>query len=495
VSPPTPYPAFPDVETARAVRAGFASAGYEEGALCAALGCSSWTDLSSLSPAAVEHRAARGRSPALHVLVRLFPLASSVPAETAAAALGQSFLAALERSGIVERDGAEMRAAVALTPMEGLLFASDRRDRHAQRAADFVLGPGGVTRYLADLALPSAVGSVLDLGCGAGILGALRAARAERVVATDVNARAVAFTRFNAELNSLDNMSSREGSLFDPVRGERFDLILCNPPYVISPDSTYTYRDGGTELCRSIVRDAEAHLTERGTLQMLAEWPQRDGVDWRDEVGAWLEGSGCDAWVLRIRTLSASAYASLWLAQEYGKEAVPTEAFASWVGYLEGLGIAAVGGGLIVLRTSRSARAVRVLRDAPRIVPPAGASLERWLEGQELLASGDERALLDVPLAPAEGLERREVRAPSGAGWTDAEAQLRVTRGLAFGAGVDPIAAEVVGWLDGQRTPREALDLVARRFGVDSEPFLGGLPGALARLVQLGILHPPSGGA
>lgn len=73
---------------------------------------------------------------------------------------------------------------------------------------------------------------VLDMGTGSGV-GALFAARhARRVVAVDINASAVRCARINALLNRAEGtVDVRHGDLFDPVAGERFDLILFNPPF------------------------------------------------------------------------------------------------------------------------------------------------------------------------------------------------------------------------------------------------------------------------
>jgi hypothetical protein len=156
-----------------------------------------------------------------------------------------------------------------------------------------------------------------------------------------------------------------------------------------------------------------------------------------------------------------------------------------------------VGGGLIVLRPARSAGAappLRVFRQAPRIVPPSGPSVASWLAAQELLARpGDEARLLDERLAPAPGLVRRVRAEPTGEGWTRAGPELRMSTGLTFGARVDPVAAEVVGLLDGRRTPREAMTVLAQRYDVPVDAFLPNLPGALRDLLRLGILVPVDG--
>ncbi|WP_456481424.1 HemK2/MTQ2 family protein methyltransferase [Methanopyrus sp.] len=72
---------------------------------------------------------------------------------------------------------------------------------------------------------------VLDVGTGCGIQGLSAAAKGCEVVATDVNPAAVHCARWNASLNDL-NIDVRVGDLFEPVRGERFDVVLFNPPYL-----------------------------------------------------------------------------------------------------------------------------------------------------------------------------------------------------------------------------------------------------------------------
>ncbi len=75
-------------------------------------------------------------------------------------------------------------------------------------------------------------GAVLDLCTGSGLLAIVAAQRGvERVVAVDLSWRAVATARINGRLNGV-HVDARQGDLFAPVAGERFDLIVSNPPYV-----------------------------------------------------------------------------------------------------------------------------------------------------------------------------------------------------------------------------------------------------------------------
>lgn len=93
----------------------------------------------------------------------------------------------------------------------------------------------GDTRLLADTVAHRGLASkqrVLDIGTGSGAL-ALAAARAgaRSVTAVDLSLRAVITTRLNARLHSVP-VDVRRGDLFTPVRGQLFDLVVANPPYV-----------------------------------------------------------------------------------------------------------------------------------------------------------------------------------------------------------------------------------------------------------------------
>ena len=108
--------------------------------------------------------------------------------------------------------------------------------------------------------------SVLDVGTGSGVLAIAAAQTAGRVVAVDTNPAAVTCARINALLNRAeDRIEVREGDLFEPVADERFDAVLCNPPFYRgrattqleqafrSPDFAERFSDG-----------LPAHLTPEG---------------------------------------------------------------------------------------------------------------------------------------------------------------------------------------------------------------------------------------
>ena len=149
-----------------------------------------------------------------------------------------------------------------------------------------VLGVGGASLTLAGLMVPTPARTVLDLGTGCGIQ-AMHASRfAERIVATDISERALRLARLNVELNGIDGVEFRLGSLFEPVAGERFDRIVSNPPFVITPRAPgvpeYEYRDGGLvgdAIVEAVMRGAAEHLEPGGIAQLLGNWEVRDDED------------------------------------------------------------------------------------------------------------------------------------------------------------------------------------------------------------------------
>ena len=178
------------------------------------------------------------------------------------------------------------------------------------------------------------------------------------MVTTDTNARALPVARLSLALNGI-TADLREGDLLGPVTGERFDLVVSNPPFVVGPPGrvSFTYRDSGREGAGStaeLVRSLPGVLAPGGTAVLLGNWLHRRGEDWRERVGSWLAGSGCDAWVVQREVSDPADYAARWLRDSGA--AVDPAAYGAWLDWFDGVdgvdGVDAeeVGFGVVGLR-------------------------------------------------------------------------------------------------------------------------------------------------
>lgn len=485
----SPPPRFGSSVGVERTRAGLAHWGFHEEGLRAAFGVGAPRELFVGSRPAFLHRTS-GAGP-LPLLVRLFLAGLDVPGAALREALGADGLAALTDCGLLEAAGdGPARARAALVPFEGLWVAFDRAEVHAVAAGDFTLGPGPATRRVAAVRLRRPGGRVLDLGCGSGALACLAARDGSTVTGVDVNPRALAFARFNGQLNGLE-VEWLEGDLFAPVAGRRFDLVLCNPPYVVSPAHTFVYRDGPPGLCARIAQEAPAHLAVAGVLQMVCHWPLRRGQDGEAELLAWFEGSGCDAWVLRSRDFDVLSYASLWLGQQHEDEQAYARELDEWLAFYEREGIEAVADGLVVLRRADGRAPWTEVRPAPLAHGPAGESIDAVLAARDLLARApDDATVLGLRLRITGGAQLRERQRPAGSGWERVTGDLGLTRGYAFAARLDPVGAALLGWFDGARTVREAAAAFAVSAGLSLDELLPSLPDLVRRLLHLGLLGP-----
>ena len=303
---------------------------------------------------------------------------------------------------------------------------------------EHVLGVTPSSALLGNLASRHPVQRALDLGTGCGIQAYLLAKHAEQIVATDVNERALDFARFNLALNGAAGVELRSGSWLEPVAGERFDLVVCNPPFVISPESRYTYRDSGLpadELVRRLVADLPSLLEEGGTAQLLLSWIVRAGESWADPVARWLEGNGCDALLLRYRLDSPRGYAEHW---NRGDDA----AIESWVDWYEELGAEAIAYGALALRRRGTAPQGFVTAEvASDRLEPGGDHIHRILEAQALLAEATDDDLLDRGFALTHDHLLEQALVVRDGEWEVEAAVLRLQEGLGFEAGIDAFTA------------------------------------------------------
>jgi methylase of polypeptide subunit release factors len=309
---------------------------------------------------------------------------------------------ALEALELVRRDGDGVVPLVRIDELDGLFVCSDL----AQDRPDAVPPVSASTRMVAAFTPDVAADAALDVGTGSGALALLLARRAGRVVATDLSERALAFTRRNAELNGLDNVETRNGSFLEPVRGERFGVVVCNPPYVISPDTEFLYRDAGLrgdELCRQLLDELPDVLTGDGYATLQGNWTHAADGPWHPRPRA-------TALLTRIKTYAPLEYAQSWCgAAHAGDPEGFTAAVERWTASYRELGIEAITLAIVVLRGGRPLRPwATTLRDRP-------AGLRRRLPALFAAAATLARAdVLDLRLRPAPGLTVQRRRTPGG---------------------------------------------------------------------------------
>ncbi len=221
---------------------------------------------------------------------------------TAARALAPMSVADWVALGLLEREDGMVRTTVQLRRYHDLVVAFDFARPGAPVPVDYVMGISPSSLSLAGLTVRQPVGAALDLGTGSGFQALLAAGHSQEVVATDRHARAVKVATFNVRVNDLPHVTVAQGDLFEPVAGRAFDLIVSNPPFIISPDSDHLFLYSGhgrDEACRRIVGTAPAFLADGGLCQLLAHWPVRQGEGWQERPLEWAEANGCDVWVLR----------------------------------------------------------------------------------------------------------------------------------------------------------------------------------------------------
>jgi hypothetical protein len=358
--------------------------------------------------------------------------------------------------------------------------------------ADHVLGISPASTSLAQLTVREPVGSALDLGTGCGVQALHLAGHARSVVATDVNDRALRLARLTFALNDVAGVDVRSGSLLGPVAGETFDLVVTNPPFVISAGTStpLVYRDSGMpgdRVVEEIVRGVPAHLALGGIAQVLTNWVIARDQPWEERIAGWVHG--CDAWVVQREVLDLPSYVELWL-KDAGVHGAPDypDRYDDWLGWLEQQGVEAVGFGWVTLRRTDAAPVLRLEEWPYDVEQPIGPEAAAHLRRVDALRQVDDDDLLGSRLVARPDVRQETHGAP---GATDPEqVVLRQQRGMRRARTADTVLAALVGACDGELTAAQILDALARLLDRDDDVRAAYLP-VVRDLVAEGFLELP----
>jgi hypothetical protein len=283
-----------------------------------------------------------------------------------------------------------------------------------------------------------------------------------------------------------------------PVKGERFDAVTANPPYVISPDTDYLFRDSPGELhelCRGLVRALPEYLNEDGVAHVLCNWATREGETPWQVVGEWTRGLGCDVLVINFGQEDLVSYASRWTEPLAAKAEIEyASAVRRWLEYYREQRLESIWFGLVLLR--RRTGRPNWFRGIGAPDPTTGFASEhllRLIAAQDWLAAqpavppvlGERFSLVPHTLEQ----ELDYFRVEQG-GYGTARSRLRLLEGLGVAAPVEAEALPVVMLLDGTRTLAEAIDAVARaRDDISEEAVANAARPAVVNLFELGLLE------
>ncbi|MBA2382961.1 MAG: methyltransferase [Chloroflexi bacterium] len=460
----------PDPGSVRAVRELLLAAGYSTAGI-AAIGIE--VELGVREPdIAILSRALEGVEP-LATLVRLFLLGEHVDTRALPGAVERA-TADLAAAGLLVVDGSRIRPRVRLTPWRGLIVAHDP-DPPGDLWDEHVSGPTPAADALLQLvpadAAPGA--RALDMGTGCGLLALAIEASVRGVVATDINPVALRYTALNAGLNGISTIETRAGSWFEPVEEESFGLIVANPPFVISPESSLIFRHSPhsrDEASRDVVRSIAGHLQDGGYGYALVNWIQAPGRPWLDTIAGWLEGTGCDAVVLLHGIDDPLAYAVRWNVRE--QQLRPDRYPATldrWLDHFRDESIAAIATAGVVLRRRSMPNWRHGIELTGRGRGAAGPQIRAIVAGQDFLQAHDAADdllrtafTMDTPHRLYQTLAFRDGE------YVVEPAALGLEEGLGIPVAVEPDLIQVALRLDGSQTLAGIVQEVAEATGADS---------------------------
>jgi hypothetical protein len=229
------------------------------------------------------------------------------------------------------------------------------------------------------------------------------------------------------------------------VEGEAFDLVVTNPPFVISPENRFVYRDGGREadeLCGALLADMPAVLLPGGRAVMLVEWAQRTDEEWSTTPLGWLAPLEIDGIVVRYGDSTPLQYATRWNEMVAHDPVALRRAVRAWLAEYQRLGLQHMYEGVICLRrpneVARETSQVAIIADR-FLNDPGGDQLVDVLDGHTMTERAEPEGLADLHMRPVAGHRFDQELTFEG----DMYVLGRIGGGFPTGAGIDVAVSPV----------------------------------------------------
>jgi carbamoyltransferase len=291
-----------DMKALRRLQRSLVSAGYTESAIYEALDIQYFNMITLFNLPIFLDFKLREQTP-FNKIVKLFLLSQSIERQALLEGLfDEEDLESLKRMSILSEADGMIRASIDIFPCMGIFIATDHHftEDKSPRAVMF-LGKDSYTLARGTIRKP--VSNTLDLCTGSGVQALLAASHSGHVIGVDINPRAVNFANFNRIFNEICNVTFLEGDLFEPVKGETFDLVIANPPFVPSSErrAKVFFRDGGftgETILEKILGALDHALSEHGTCQIITQLLFRGTSDYVDHLSCFLGRKALDILVL-----------------------------------------------------------------------------------------------------------------------------------------------------------------------------------------------------
>ena len=339
---------------------------------------------------------------------------------------------------------------------------------------------------------------IADLGTGSACIAiALAKAFPDAMIdAIDISAEALEVAAINVERHGVgDRLRLLQSDFFADLKDDyRYDLIVSNPPVIPGPGSACSHGNDSLELDEfhsRLLADASQQLSEGGCLQMLCECVEIAGEPWQERLQAWVQGTGCDTWMLHNPPVSPAVYASGRISELQGDMADDDRAYDDWLAYFDSRNVVAIHPGMVVLRKRRGDNWFHVQDMATNLAGDSGEAVQRGIVAHDFLSQTDDDALLDakVSLSPHLVLDQEYSRTIDS--WQLEMSVLNMSDGMPMEAEVDMPVMAFLNLLNGTRTVADCISEFAEAADSDESKIRNDYLPMVRLFMGRGFLVPP----